>query len=75
MPRSWVCPSSNISISLFPSWEAQPVTTYWQRGVNMTISSDDPPIFGTTLTDELRHIVRVAGLTRDDLGELQCETS
>jgi adenosine deaminase len=37
----------------------------------MTISSDDPPFFGTTLTDELRHVVRLAGLTRHDLGELQ----
>ena len=37
----------------------------------MTISSDNPPFFGTTLTDELRNIVRVGGLTRDNLGELQ----
>ncbi len=66
-----VCPSSNVSIGLFSSWETHPVTTYWERGVNMTISSDDPPFFGTTLTDELRQLVRVAGLSRDDLGELQ----
>lgn len=37
----------------------------------MTISSDDPPFFHTTLTDELRHVVRVCGLARDDLAELQ----
>ncbi len=35
----------------------------------MTISSDDPPFFPTTLTDELRHVVRIAGLTRDDLAD------
>ena len=39
--------------------------------MNMTISSDDPPFMRTTLTDELRHVVRLAGLTRDDLAELQ----
>jgi adenosine deaminase len=66
-----VCPSSNVSIGLFPSWEAHPVRAYWERGANMTVSSDDPPFFATTLTDELRAFVRVAGLTRDDLGELQ----
>jgi adenosine deaminase len=66
-----VCPSSNVSIGLFSSWETHPVRTYWERGANMTISSDDPPFFGTTLTDELRNIVRVAGLSRNDLGELQ----
>ena len=66
-----VCPSSNVRISLFASLDAHPVTTFWERGVNMTISSDDPPFFATTLTDELRHVVRLAGLTRDDLVTLQ----
>ena len=47
------------------------MAAFWHAGVNMTISSDDPPFFHTTLTDELRHVVRLAGLTRDDLAELQ----
>ncbi len=66
-----VCPSSNVGISLFPSLEAHPLAEFWRRGVNMTISSDDPPFFHTTLTDELRHVVRVCGLSRDGLAELQ----
>ncbi len=66
-----VCPSSNVRIGLFPSLEAHPVAAFWRAGVNMTISSDDPPFFHTTLTDELRHVVRIVGLTRDDLAELQ----
>lgn len=66
-----VCPSSNVGIGRFPSLEAHPAADFWRAGVNMTISSDDPPFFGTTLTDELRAFVRLAGLSRDDLGELQ----
>jgi len=66
-----VCPSSNVGISLFPSLEAHPVAAFWRAGVNMTISSDDPPFMGTTLTDELRHVVRLAELSRDDLADLQ----
>lgn len=66
-----VCPSSNVGLGEFPSLEAHPVTEFWRAGVNMTISSDDPPFFRTTLTDELRHVVRLAGLSRQDLGELQ----
>ena len=66
-----VCPSSNVAIGEFPSLEAHPMTEFWRRGVEMTISSDDPPFFGTTLTDELRHLVRIAGLDRDDLAALQ----
>jgi adenosine deaminase len=66
-----VCPSSNVAIGAFPSLEAHPFTAFWRSGVQMTISSDDPPFFGTSLTDELRHVVRIAGLTRDDVAELQ----
>lgn len=69
-----VCPSSNVRISLFPTLEAHPVAEFWRRGANVTISSDDPPFFHTTLTDELRHVVRLAGLSRDDLAELQRRT-
>ncbi|HEV2005457.1 MAG TPA: adenosine deaminase [Candidatus Limnocylindrales bacterium] len=66
-----VCPTSNVQIGLFPSLEAHPVRRFWEAGVNMTISSDDPHLMGTTLTDELRHVARLAGLTRDGLAELQ----
>ena len=66
-----VCPSSNVAVGLYPSLEEHPVATLWDAGVEMTISSDDPPFFGTTLSDELRHIVRIAGLGRDDLATLQ----
>lgn len=66
-----VCPSSNVGIGEYPSLEAHPMKAFWEAGMVMTISSDDPPFFRTTLTDELRHLVRVAGLTRADLASLQ----
>jgi adenosine deaminase len=66
-----VCPSSNVGIGLFPSLEAHPVAEFWRRGVNFSISADDPPFFRTTLVEELRHVVRLAHLSRDDLAELQ----
>lgn len=66
-----VCPSSNVATGEYPSIEAHPLAAFWRAGVNLTISSDDPPFFRTTLTEELRHAVRVAELTRRDLAELQ----
>ena len=66
-----VCPSSNVGTGLFPSLAAHPVAAFWRAGVNMTISSDDPPFFNTTLIDELGHVVRLAGLSRADLAILQ----
>ena len=66
-----VCPSSHVGVGLYPSLEARPVADFWRADVNMTISSDDPPFFHTTLTNEPRQVVRLAGLARDDLAELQ----
>ncbi len=66
-----VCPSSNVAIGLFPSLEEHPMARFWEEGLNVTISSDDPPFFATTLTDELSHFARVAGLSLDDLTMLQ----
>lgn len=66
-----VCPSSNVGTGLFPSLKAHPVAAFWRAGVNMTISSDDPPFFATTLIDELSHVARLAGLSRADLATLQ----
>jgi aminodeoxyfutalosine deaminase len=60
-----------VRIGLFPSLGDHPVARFWEAGLSMTISSDDPPLMGTTLTDELRHVVRLAGLRREDLAELQ----
>ena len=66
-----VCPTSNVAIGEYPSLEAHPIRAFWDAGVNFNISSDDPPFFGVTLTDELRNVVRVLGLSRGDLAELQ----
>ena len=37
----------------------------------MTVNSDDPPFFSTTLAHELGHAARLAMLTRNDVLELQ----
>ncbi len=66
-----VCPTSNVQIGLFPSLEAHPVARFWKAGVTMTISSDDPHLMGTSLTQELHHVVRLAGLSAADLADLE----
>ena len=36
-------------------------------GLTLTVNSDDPPFFGTTLTDEYRLLATEFGYGRDDL--------
>lgn len=66
-----VCPTSNVVLGTYPDLDSHPVTTLWAAGANLTVNSDDPPFFGTTLTEELRHAERLAGLGRADLALLQ----
>jgi len=66
-----VCPSSNVSLGIFESLDDHPFPELWRAGVNVTINSDDPPFFSTTLASELGHAARIAELTGDDLLELQ----
>lgn len=66
-----VCPSSNVTLSIVPDLAAHPLPTLWQAGVPLTINSDDPPFFATTLTEELGHAARILGLDRADLADLQ----
>jgi adenosine deaminase len=47
-----VCPGSNIALGLYPSWRAHPVDRLRRAGVKVTLSTDDPPFFHTTLTRE-----------------------
>ncbi len=66
-----VCPSSNVVLGIFPSLDAHPFPRLYEFGVNVTVNSDDPPFFGTTLTDELEHVSRLARLGPPGLAELQ----
>jgi aminodeoxyfutalosine deaminase len=66
-----VCPSSNVTLSLVDDLEAHPIVELWEAGANVTVNSDDPPFFTTTLTAELDHVRRLCALERRDLAELQ----
>lgn len=48
-----VNPTSNVCIGVFPSLSEHPLPRLMDEGLNVSINSDDPPFFNTTLTDEL----------------------
>lgn len=56
-----VCPSSNVSLGLVSSLDDHPLARLAAHGVAVTINSDDPPFFSTTLTQELGHAARMVG--------------
>jgi adenosine deaminase len=66
-----VCPSSNVTLGIVPSLAQHPIRMLRDAGVAVTVNSDDPPFFATTLTQELGHAVRLLELDEVRLAALQ----
>ena len=49
-----VCPGSNVFLGVFPSLPEHPIDRLRARGVRVTVSTDDPPFFHTTMRREYR---------------------
>lgn len=47
-----LCPGSNIALGLYPGWRRHPIGELFHRGVKVTVSTDDPPFFRTTMARE-----------------------
>lgn len=65
-----VAPISNLKLGVAPSWPEHPVRRLFDAGVRVTISTDDPVIFGNTLTDEYLGLAAQGGFTRGELVQL-----
>ena len=48
-----VCITSNIKTKVYSSLNEHPFPDLFKKGVSVTINSDDPPMFGANITDEL----------------------
>jgi len=60
-----ISPTSNVRLKRVDSYFAHPFQTFWSRGLNVGINSDDPEIFGTGLTDECLSVMNYFGLSLD----------
>ena len=49
-----VCPTSNVALKGYPTLADHPIQRLMDAGVIVTVNSDDPPMFNTTLTNEFQ---------------------
>ena len=56
-----ICPTSNICLGVFPSLSEHCLPKLLEHGLRITINSDDPPMFNTTLTGEFLACSEVFG--------------
>jgi adenosine deaminase len=62
-----VCLTSNVQTRVADSYAAHPFREYFDRGLNVTLNTDNRLMSGTTLTDEYVHAAEHLELTVDEL--------
>ena len=65
-----VSPTSNVRTRCVPSLAAHPLPSMLDAGLFVTLNSDDPPMFGTTLSNEYLVAGRELGLSAAGLAGL-----
>ncbi len=65
-----ISPTSNLRTRAVPSIEEHPLPALVAAGVTVTINSDDPPMFGTTIEQEYAVAARLLGLDTAGVAEL-----
>ncbi|MEO3885060.1 adenosine deaminase [Nonomuraea sp. B5E05] len=65
-----VCPTSNLRTGQVARIEDHPLPRMLEEGLYVTLNSDDPPMFATTLAEEYRLAANVFGLGAPELAHL-----
>jgi adenosine deaminase len=61
------CPTSNVVLGIYPSYEEHPLPELVAAGVRVTLGSDDPPYFGASIGGEYAICRDVYGFDDDTL--------
>jgi adenosine deaminase len=62
-----VCLTSNVQTRVADSYATHPFREYFDRGLNVTLNTDNRLMSATTLTDEYVHAAEHLGFTIDEL--------
>jgi aminodeoxyfutalosine deaminase len=65
-----ICVTSNLRTGVCADVAAHPVRRYFDEGLMVTINSDDPAMFGSSLVEEYELVQRQFGFTDEQLREL-----
>jgi adenosine deaminase len=65
-----ICPTSNLRLGGYASYEEHPIRRLWDMGLYVTVNSDDPPMFNTDLVQEYQALARHLDFSASDLERL-----
>lgn len=60
------CPGSNVMLGLYPDMASHPIARLRDAGVKVTVSTDDPPFFHTTMRREYEMLEQAFGWGAED---------
>ena len=61
------CPGSNVSLQVYPDFASHPLTALHAAGCRVTLNSDDPPFFHTSLRQEYEIASQVMGFSDEEI--------
>ena len=62
-----VCPGSNVALGVFADFRNHPLRALHEAGVRVTLNSDDPPFFHTSLAREYEVASTIMGFSDADI--------
>ncbi len=62
-----VCPLSNVKLGVFPSLRHHSLRTMLERGLLVTVNSDDPAYFGGYIEENFQQATEALGLTQEQV--------
>jgi adenosine deaminase len=65
-----LCPTSNVRTGVVRAIAEHPVREYFERGLVISVNTDDPTMFGTRLDKEYESLVETCGFTQDEIRRL-----
>lgn len=65
-----VCPGSNIALNVFSSFKAHPLRMFYDMGLKVTLNSDDPPFFHSSLAREYQIAATEMGFSNSELDQM-----
>jgi adenine deaminase len=66
-----LCPTSNWKLRVVDDVAKHPIKRFFERGIPVTVNTDDPTFFGCTLNGEVSLLVETLGFTLAQAAEVQ----
>jgi adenosine deaminase len=65
-----MCPGSNVRTGVVGNLCEHPIRDFFEKGLVVTVSTDDPKMFQTSLAEEYRQLEQICGFAKSEICQL-----